>query len=442
MQTDLPSKHRESPLILRLFGPFDARRNGEPLPPLRSRRGHWVLALLALRQGRAVEREWLAGTLWPDSLSEQALYNLRRTLSDLRQALGTAASCLHSPTPHSLQLDLSGAEVDVTLFDEAIARPEQASLERAIALYRGPLLEGCPEAWALQERQAREETYLRALERLAAYAIDRKDTSEAVRYLRLAVGVDALRESVQCRLMEALALGGDPVAAMQVYRELRLLLMREVNAQPDAETRGVYERLRAEAQQRATLRPRHTPDNLTPVNNLPKPLTSFIGRDREIAEITTLLTTTRLLTLTGAGGCGKTRLALQVALETLEQYPEGVWLIELAPLLDSSLVPHSVAEGLGIREAPGVPILRTLLTALKNKQMLLILDNCEHLLEAAAHLADSLLKSCSHSLAQRTGEPRATGYPGPGDPGTGSLCSRVVDRPNAYTGSSCCSHRS
>jgi predicted ATPase/DNA-binding CsgD family transcriptional regulator len=129
-------------------------------------------------------------------------------------------------------------------------------------------------------------------------------------------------------------------------------------------------------------------------HNLPLQLTSFVGREQEMTEVTRLLTTTRLLTLTGTGGCGKTRLALQVAAELGDAYPDGVWLVELAPLADPDLVPQTVATVLGVREQPGQPMLTTLVAALKAKQIVVMLDNCEHLLDASAYLAEALLRGC------------------------------------------------
>jgi DNA-binding SARP family transcriptional activator len=155
-------------MALCLFGPFEAQVNGAPLPRLRSHKGHWLLALLALRHGREVERDWLAGTLWPASSQARLSHNLSMSLTDLRHALGPEAGRLRSLTRRTLCLDLAGAAVDVIDFDAAIARGDAASLEQAAALYRGALLEGCAEDWAFQERQAREEAYLNAREKLAA----------------------------------------------------------------------------------------------------------------------------------------------------------------------------------------------------------------------------------------------------------------------------------
>ncbi len=129
-------------------------------------------------------------------------------------------------------------------------------------------------------------------------------------------------------------------------------------------------------------------------HNLPNQLTNFIGRERELEELKRLLLTTRLLTLTGPGGTGKTRLALQLATEVLDakHFAEGVWLVELAPLADPTLVAQTVAATLGVREQPGRTLLNALMDYVRAKTMLLILDNCEHLIETCAQLADTLLR--------------------------------------------------
>jgi predicted ATPase/class 3 adenylate cyclase len=127
-------------------------------------------------------------------------------------------------------------------------------------------------------------------------------------------------------------------------------------------------------------------------NNLPQQATSFIGRDKELAELQRLLARTRLVTLTGSGGCGKTRLSLQVAADALEQFPDGAWLVELAPLADPGLVPQTVATVLGLMEESGKPIVQTLTAHLKDKRLLLLLDNCEHLLDGCAKVADALVR--------------------------------------------------
>ncbi len=129
-------------------------------------------------------------------------------------------------------------------------------------------------------------------------------------------------------------------------------------------------------------------------NNLSLPLTSFVGRTREIAEVKQLLSASRLVTLTGAGGCGKTRLALQIAADLLADDLHGVWFVELAPLADPSLVPQAVAKTLSVREEAGRPYLDMLSDYLRAKKSLLVLDNCEHMISACAQLAESLLRTC------------------------------------------------
>ncbi len=131
-------------------------------------------------------------------------------------------------------------------------------------------------------------------------------------------------------------------------------------------------------------------------NNLPRQLTSFIGREKEIAEVKRLLSITCLLTIIGAGGAGKTRLAVQVAADVAEQYPDGVWLVELASLSDPALVPAAVAAAVGIRDQAGRGLPLVLSEYLQSRHVLLVVDNCEHLIKACASLVDTLVRSCPH----------------------------------------------
>ncbi len=150
-------------------------------------------------------------------------------------------------------------------------------------------------------------------------------------------------------------------------------------------------------------------------NNLPAQLTNFIGRERELAELRSLLVGTRLLTLTGVGGCGKTRLALQLAADVVDDYDDGVWLAQLAALSDPALVPGAVAAALGVPEQPRRPFFQTLAAYLRPKSLLLVIDNCEHLIDACAQLAVSLLEACPNlrilaTSRQRLGVGGELGY--------------------------------
>jgi predicted ATPase/class 3 adenylate cyclase len=137
-------------------------------------------------------------------------------------------------------------------------------------------------------------------------------------------------------------------------------------------------------------------------NNLPQQVTSFIGREKELAEIKQLLDKSRLVTLTGSGGCGKTRLGLEAAADLLERCSDGAWLVELAPLSDPDLVPQTVTNVFGLKEEGNANPTQILVDHLKSKQLLLVLDNCEHLLDACAQLADALLRGCPHVVLLAT----------------------------------------
>jgi non-specific serine/threonine protein kinase len=386
-------------LFIALLGPFDVKVHGRPLPRLRSKKGPWLLALLVLRHGHQVSREWIAETLWPDSLTEEALRNLRQSLTDLRKALGDQAARISSPTTRTLSLDLAQVEVDILTFDTAVRRQDTAGLEQAVGLYRGPLLEGCSEVWILPEREARQQAYRKALQRLAAYALAGGDTEGAVGYLRRAVAVEPLWEEARRELMAALAKSGDVNAAVQVYQELvHLLRDYDPRVMPGAETSALYHKLRAQARCRTsaptTVSPL-TPASSSPPGYLPRPLTGLVGRGEEVRQVTAQLRLSRLVTLTGAGGVGKTRLAIEVAEAVREEYADGAWFVELAALSDTSLLAQAVASILEVQEQPGRMLLQTLVNYLKPRALLLVLDNCEHLLQACTQLSEVLLRSCA-----------------------------------------------
>jgi predicted ATPase/DNA-binding SARP family transcriptional activator len=385
-----------APLTIELFGPFTVYVEGRPLPRLRSRKGQWLLALLALRGGREVQRAWLAGTLWPDSPEEQAFASLRQSLSDLRKALGTQAHRLQSPTPQTVLLDLTGAQADVLAFDRAVTGQDREALEVVVALYRGPLLEGCPEEWVVQERIVREQAFLQSLEKLAAAHREAGDPVAAAGYLRRAIAVDPLSESLHGALMEALAAAGDYAEAIQVYRDLRRLLRQEMRVEPAQETQATLQRIKAEARRKgqhtAVLLP-ETP-SAPPPRSIPRPLTPLIGREAERDVVQGCLGQHRLVTLTGAGGVGKTRLAIQIAEDMADDYPDGAWFVELAALDRPELLVPTVATTLNVREEPGRSLSAALTETLRARTLLLVLDNCEHLLEACARLVEGLLRNC------------------------------------------------
>jgi predicted ATPase len=191
------------------------------------------------------------------------------------------------------------------------------------------------------------------------------------------------------------ALCGRPERALAQYEQLRDALSRRLGTEPGATIRRLRDEMAAGRFQ--PLQPAGPSQEQPPSagrHNLPAPRTSFVGREREIVEVKRTLAMTRLLTLTGAGGSGKTRLALETARNLIGTYPDGVWLVELAPLSEGDLVAQEVAGALEVSERPGQPLADTLVDTLGDKGLLLVIDNCEHVVGAAARLLDDLLDSC------------------------------------------------
>jgi tetratricopeptide (TPR) repeat protein len=290
--------------------------------------------------------------------------------------------------------------VDVEVFEETALTSRRtgvpAAYRAAIDLYAGDLLpEDRYEEWAEGRRENLRQLYLALLIELAGLYEERDDYAQAIEVLRNATATEPTLEEAHAALMRLHALSGRPERALAQYERLRNALVEELGTQPGAATRRLRDEIAAG---RPPPAPSAGPTWLEPSvagpHNLPTPRTSFIGREREIVEVKRTLSMTRLLTLTGAGGSGKTRLALEVARDLIRTYPDGVWLVELAPLSEAELVPQEVAAALEVQERPGAPLTDTLAEALGEKGLLLVVDNCEHLVEAAAQLGDTLLDSC------------------------------------------------
>jgi predicted ATPase len=286
-----------------------------------------------------------------------------------------------------------GATIDVAAFDAALARGDAASLEEAIALYRGPLLEGCTELWACEEREKRETAHLAALEELADRAMASGDAARAECSLRHAIAVDPLRETAHRALMASLVAQGKQAAALEVYRELRLLLHQELNSAPDPQTVALADQIRSAARPGASVhRPRSRDTATIAARNLPTPPTPLLGREREVAALCDCLRTgeARLLTLTGPPGAGKTRLALEVASRLENDFADGVFFLPLAPVREPELVASAIAQSLGVWETGDRPVQESLAAFLRSRELLLVLDNFEQIL-AAAPLVATLL---------------------------------------------------
>ncbi|MBB6051744.1 ATP-binding protein [Armatimonas rosea] len=374
-------------LTLRLFKGFQLLSEGAPLPPGERRQaGEYLLALLVLRGSQA--RLSLAATLWPEATEERALFYLRRTLVELRKRLGDHASTLTEPEDvlHTLKLELPPGACDLWEFERAIQRGDDLA---AVNLYQGPLLDGWSEDWVLQARSLKQQQFISALERLAMQA---KTPEEAIAQLQRLVELDPGRESAWRPLMTALADRGDPAGVVEAYRKLRLWLQREYRLEPSPETLAHYQQIRSATRQKKDAvvpAPAHTPVRQS---RLPLPPTPLIGREQALQEIAKRLNETRLLTLVGMGGVGKTRLAVAVleSLQAAGTYPEGVAWIDLAALSDPKLIAPRIAATLDIPETVD------LVEALRTRSVLLALDNCEHLLNHMAALCETLLAQCPY----------------------------------------------
>ena len=372
----------------------------------RLRKAASLIKLLALAPSHHLHREQAMDLLWPDQGRHAAANNLSQALHVARRALGPedaqGASGYLASQGEQLVL-CPGAElwVDVEAFEEAAATARRscdtAAFRAALNLYAGELLPRDPyEEWAEVPREGVRQLFLSLLVELGSLQEERGEYGAGIEALRRAVVEEPTREEAYIGLMRLYALEGRQAEALAQYARLEESLSRELGAEPQASSRVLREEI-ATGKFPPPHRPLSPPKGEVfdpPRHNLPASRTSFVGRDWEMVEVKRALSMTRLLTLTGAGGSGKTRLALEVARDLVGAYPNGVWLVELAGLSEGELVPQAVAAALGVKERPGQPLPVTLGEYLRAKQTLLVVDNCEHLLEATAGLVDILLDSC------------------------------------------------
>ena len=391
-------------LEIKLLGSFHAARSGAPLTGFDSDKVRALLAYLAVESERPHRRERLAGLLWPEFSERAARTNLRRALSNLRQVTGDRQAdppflLITRQTIQSNQR--SDYALDVTSFTAQLSggdghSSETARLEEAVALYQGDFLEGFSlpdsapfEAWTLVTRESLRGQAIRALFHLAA-AYEKQGTYEkALQHARRLVLLAPYQEAAHQQLMRLLALCGQRNEALAHYEQLSKILDKELGVAPSSQTQEVQQWLFAQdalppAAPIDTTAPEPAPDpSSSPSHNLPAQITRFVGRRREIAEIEQLLESARLLTLVGPPGTGKSRLALEAASHSVERFSEGVFFVDLAPISNPDLVTSTIAQVLGLKETTGRALKETLKKHLQKKRLLLLLDNFEHLLDAA-----------------------------------------------------------
>src|SRR5215208_5756506 len=369
----------------------------------RLRKAATLVKLLALAPGHRTHREQAMDLLWPESGRKAASNSLRSTLHTARKVLDPATGSRYlASEDESLVLCPEGnLWVDVDAFEEAAATArgakEPATYRAALDLYEGDLLpEDRYEEWTEGRRQELRQLYLALLVALAVLHEERDEHGLAIEALRKATAKEPTLEEAQVGLMRLHALSRRPERALAQYERFRDTLSRGLGTRPAEATLRLRDEIAAGKLPIALsldLSQEKEPLGVSK-HNLPAPMTSFVGREQEMLEVKRLIPMTRNLTLAGAGGSGKTRLAFEVARDLIGTYPDGVWMVELAPLSEPGLIAQEVAGVLGVTERPGEPPADTLVDFLGDKDMLLVLDNCEHLIEAAARLAEYLLHSC------------------------------------------------
>ena len=360
-----------------------------------------LVKLLALAPAHRLQREQVMDRLWPDSSKRSSSNNLRQTLHTARKILDPVSGSrfLQSDNDSLVLCKEGDIWVDLEAFEEAARTARRskdpAAYRAALDLYAGELLpEDRYEEWAQDRREGLRRTYLELLVALSGAHEERGEHGLAIEVLRRAIAEDATNEGARAGLMRLHALSGQQGEALAQYGKLREVLSGELGAEPSLATRSLYEEIATGTFNSRRTSPTDHLLELSPANethNLPAPWSSFVGREREMVELKRALAMTRLLTLTGAGGSGKTRLALEISRDLIGAYPDGVWLVELASLLEGTLLPQAVAQVFGVPERTGESLTDTLIGVMRRKRLLLVLDNCEHLVEAAAELVDALL---------------------------------------------------
>jgi predicted ATPase/DNA-binding SARP family transcriptional activator len=395
------------PVEFGVLGPLTVRVDGRPVV-IGSRKQRVLLAALLVEPGSTLATGALAEVLWDGTPPASADVTLRSLVSRLRRALDPAAGRLVL-RPGGYALDVDPAEVDAARFLDLLARgrAEAAAtvLREALALWRGPPfaeLAGTDLAAAAAARL--DEARTAAVEDLAAAELAAGNPAGALELLGRHVTEHPLRERGWELRIRALYRLGRQADALAAYREVRELLRTELGVEPNPALRALQRQV---LQQDAALDPRPRPGG-----DLPVPLTPLVGRARELAELGEELDLVRMLTLTGVGGVGKSRLALALARESAHAARfDDVRLVELAPLAPGAPVVPAVAGALGVPTTATAGLVERLADHLRERRTLLVLDNCEHVAAPAGAVSTGLLARCPGLTVVATSR-RSLGVPG------------------------------
>jgi predicted ATPase/DNA-binding SARP family transcriptional activator len=403
----------------RLLGPVEAVRNGSTLL-LGGPRQRALLALLLVERGRPVSADRLAEELWQGRPPAAASTTLRSYISKLRSVLGSDAPIRSGPAGYALEI--APERVDAHRFEhlvregeEALARRRagraRACLREALELWQGrPFAELADDGALKVEARRLQEVRLLAVESRIEADLVLGRAGELVDELGGLVRAHPHRERLWRQLMLALYRAERQADALAAYQRARELLDQELGVEPSEELKRLEQAIL-----RHEVEPARPPEQR---HNLPAAVTSFVGREAELAEIERLLAETRLLTLSGVGGVGKTRLALEAAARALPDFPDGVYFVDFSALTDPALVPRHLAAALDVREQGDTDLAQLLVARVHSAEVFVLLDNCEHVREACAELAHRLLSAAPRLRVLATsrellGAPGELDYPVP-----------------------------
>ena len=392
----------------RILGPLEVAEGDRQLQ-VGGTRERALLAILLIHAGEVVSAGRLIDELWGSELPGNPANALQVVVSRVRKALEGSASPSRLVTRKpGYVLDVRPDELDAGRFGRLVEEARRAGpggqprglslLKEALGLWRGPALaEFAAQGFAREEIARLEEERTRAVEMKAEAELALGRHAELVAELRALVAANPLRERLRGHLMLALYRSGRQGEALRVFQEGRSVLVDELGVDPGPDLQELHQQILLQAASLIA-----APEaGAAAKSNLPTPVTSFVGRHAELAAAGKLLRRSRLVTLTGPGGSGKTRLAVELARTSLESFPDGVWLVELEAVSDPAMVPASLAAVLGIGESASLgvagetsrPLTDRLIDYLRGKDLLVVLDNCEHLIQACAQVAERVLRS-------------------------------------------------